>query len=90
MLQSAINTTLRETIIAYLRAKMDVYAPRGWIVAATAYRSEFVSLIDSERLADLIPAISSSDESYSMIVRRTGELAVHPQYAWRADASGSL
>ncbi len=63
---------------------MEPYEPLDWIVAATSYRQEFVSLVDRERIADLLGSVSFDIESYSTVVARDGTLVAHPDYAGRS------
>jgi len=62
---------------------MAEYPSRGWIVSATAYREEFVDLIDRERLENLVTAYDSHSRAYSAIMDRDGELIVHPDHPGR-------
>lgn len=59
---------------------METYTRRGWIVAATAYRKEFVDLVDVDRLAVLVATFTEGPGSYSIIVDRAGHFVVHPQH----------
>jgi two-component sensor histidine kinase len=63
---------------------MAEYQPRGWIVAATAYRKEFVDLVDRDRLAALVAPDGTDLANYSVVVDRDGKLVVHPDYAGRS------
>jgi two-component sensor histidine kinase len=62
---------------------MEEYPQRGWIVAATAYRDEFVDLIDRDRLANLVEPFNIGPESYSVVIDREGEFVVHPEHRGR-------
>lgn len=59
---------------------MQEYAPREWIVSASAYREEFVDLVDRDRLKNLVAAYAVNSTSYSVIVDRAGVLIVHPDF----------
>ena len=60
---------------------MEPYEPFDWILAATSYRQEFVSLVDRERIARLLGSVSFDIESYSTVVARDGTFVAHPDYA---------
>ncbi|TVR75317.1 MAG: hypothetical protein EA427_00325, partial [Spirochaetaceae bacterium] len=62
---------------------MAEYSPRGWIVSATAYREEFVDLVDLSRLENLVAAYATDSTSYSVVVDRAGTFIVHPDYPGR-------
>jgi two-component sensor histidine kinase len=62
---------------------MAEYTPRNWIVASTAYREEFVGLVDPGRLAHLVSGLSVGNGSYSVVVTREGEFIAHPDYPGR-------
>ncbi len=62
---------------------MDEYPSREWIVAATAYRDEFVELVDRERLTNLVESFTVGQGSYSIVIDRDGEFVVHPEYPGR-------
>jgi two-component sensor histidine kinase len=62
---------------------MAEYPPRDWIVASTAYRQEFVGLVDAERLADLVSGIPVGKGSYSVVVSREGAFVAHPDFPGR-------
>ncbi len=59
---------------------MEFYEPRSWIVAATAYRQEFVDLVDRHRLSALVSAYTVESSSYSVVVNRKGQFVVHPDF----------
>ncbi len=56
----------------------------GWIVSATAYRSEFEHLIDTERLAETMRSLDFSMDAYSVLMTKDGRLIAHPDYAGRS------
>jgi two-component sensor histidine kinase len=62
---------------------MAEYPPRGWIVGATAYREEFVDLVNRDRLATLVAPGERDPATYSVVVDRYGELVFHPDFRGR-------
>ncbi|MFO7780552.1 MAG: cache domain-containing protein, partial [Spirochaetia bacterium] len=60
---------------------MEEYEPLGWIVSASSYRSEFVQLVDRERLTGMIERQSLGIDSYSVVVDASGRFVAHPEYA---------
>ncbi len=62
---------------------MEEYEPFDWIVSASSYREEFVQLVDTRRLAQMIQSHSVAAESYSVIVDRSGRFIAHPDHAGR-------
>ncbi len=62
---------------------MAEHSPRGWIVSATAYRDEFIDLVDRDRLAALVTPDGGLAANYSVVVDHDGRLVVHPDYPGR-------
>lgn len=59
---------------------MSEDSDRGWIVAATAYRSEFVRMIDTERIADVLETLVFNTEAYATVLARDGTFIAHPEF----------
>ncbi len=59
------------------------YEPYDWIIAATAYRGEFVQLVDGERIAETVGSLTLNFEGYSTLVARDGTFIAHPDYVGR-------
>lgn len=62
---------------------MVEYIPRGWIIAATAYRSEFVQLIETSRIAETLGSVNLDFEAYSIVVAKDGTFIAHPDHEGR-------
>lgn len=57
---------------------MDYFAPWDWIVAVTAYREEFPSLVDIEDFRSSVESFRLGDSGYLYILTGGGHMVLHP------------
>jgi len=57
---------------------MVYYAPWDWIITASAYRSEFTSLVQVEDFQEQILALRFGKSGYSYVTDDSGHFVVHP------------
>jgi methyl-accepting chemotaxis protein len=74
---------------------MSYFEPWDWIISSSSYRSEFVELIDTNRLNDRLNKIRIGETGYLYVLDLEGNLVIHPakkgeNIANATDANGRL
>lgn len=62
---------------------MAWFKPWDWIISATAYRSEFGALVNTEDFRSNVEALKFGRSGYSYILDLEGNLVIHPIYKGR-------
>jgi diguanylate cyclase (GGDEF)-like protein/PAS domain S-box-containing protein len=57
---------------------MEYFAPWDWILTVSAYRDEFNRLVQPEDFSSKVLAIKISENSYPLVIDRSGQIIVHP------------
>lgn len=63
---------------------MAWFKPWDWIISATAYRSEFGALVNTEDFKANVEALKFGRSGYSYILDLEGRLVIHPIYQGRS------
>ncbi|MHB8765277.1 MAG: cache domain-containing protein, partial [Deferrisomatales bacterium] len=59
---------------------MAYFAPWDWVVSASAYREEFVDLIDVEDFRKGVLSLRFGQSGYAYVTDRQGTTVIHPKY----------
>jgi two-component sensor histidine kinase len=80
----------KEGYFEYLWQNSDEAVPRkkalfmvsipklSWILAATSYRDQFVTMVDLQALQEAIASVQFGDGGYSYVIARDGSFIAHP------------
>lgn len=56
------------------------FEPLDWFISVSCYRSEFVSLLNSEDFRSAVQALHFGNTGYAYIFDTSGEILIHPQF----------